>query len=98
ACQEQFGKLIPESDGTDTVDVTYGDPKVLLVVVDGVRGQSIQDIEPANVQSLLKNSIYSWVSVSDEGTVEPGANWASLLTGVTKDKHGVLNNDFENAS
>lgn len=98
ACQEQFDRLIPETDHDDSVDVTYGDRKVLLVIVDGVRGQSVQDIEPPTVQSLLNTAIHSWVSVSDEGTVEPGANWASLLTGVSKSKHGVLNNDFENAN
>ncbi|MEC3881116.1 DUF4983 domain-containing protein [Parapedobacter sp. 10938] len=97
ACQEQFGRLIPETDHSDTVDVQYGDPKVLLVIVDGVRGQSIQEIEPPTVRSLLNTAIHSWVSVSDEGTVEPGANWASMLTGVSKSKHGVLNNDFDNA-
>lgn len=96
ACQEQFGRLIPENDGDDSVNVTYGDPKVLLVIVDGVRGQSIQEIEPPEIQRLLNTAIHSWVSVSDEGTVEPGANWASMMTGVSKGKHGVLNNDFEN--
>lgn len=96
SCQEQFGRLIPENDGTDSVNVTYGDPKVLLIIVDGVRGQSIQEMEPPTIQSLLNTAIHSWVSVSDEGTVEPGANWATLLTGVSKSKHGVLNNDFEN--
>lgn len=98
ACQEQFGRLIPETDYSDTVDVQYGDPKVLLVIVDGVRGQSIQEIGPPTVSSLLNTAIHSWVSVSDESTVEPGANWASLLTGVSKSKHGVLNNNFENAN
>src|SRR5690606_12667207 len=98
ACQDQFGRVIPEAEHDDSVDVDYGDPKVLLVIVDGVRGQSIQEIEPPTVRSLLNTAIHSWVSVSDESTVEPGANWASMLTGVSKSKHGVLNNDFENAN
>ena len=98
ACQEQFGRLIPDSEDDDSVNVTYGDPKVLLVIVDGVRGQSIQEIEPPVIQGLLNTAIHSWVSVSDEGTIEPGANWASMLTGVSKSKHGVLNNDFEHTN
>lgn len=98
ACQEQFSRLIPEREHVDSVDVAYGDPKVLLVIVDGVRGQSIQEMEPPAIRSLLATAIHSWVSVSDEGTVEPGTNWASMLTGVSKNKHGVLNNDFGNAN
>src|SRR5690606_25058719 len=98
ACQEQFGRLIPESDESDTVNVTYGDPKVLLVIVDGVRGRTVQDLDPPAIKSLLNTAIHSWVSVSDEGTVEPGANWASILTGVSKSKHGVINNDFHNGN
>lgn len=98
ACQEQFGRLIPESDESDTVNVTYGDPKVLLVIVDGVRGRTVQDLDPPAIKSLLNTAIHSWVSVSDEGTVEPGANWASILTGVSKSKHGVINNDFDNGN
>lgn len=94
SCQQEFEKTIPNKAHSDSVDVTYGKPKVLYVVVDGIRGQSIQAVQAPNINSLLNHAIYSWVSLADEGATQPGANWASLFSGVGKEKHGVLNNDF----
>jgi len=96
SCKQEFEKTIPDQTYDDSVNVVYGEPKVLYVIVDGVRGQSIQAAEPPNLNTLLKNAIYSWVSLGDEETAEPGTNWTSLLTGVNKTKHGVVNNDFSN--
>lgn len=96
SCQQEFDKTIPDRESNDSVDVVYGQSKVLYIIVDGVRGQSIQSIQPAHINGLLRNSIYSWVSLGDEEVSQPGANWASLLTGVSKTKHGVVNNDFSN--
>lgn len=94
SCQQEFEKTIPDKTHNDSIDVTYGKPKVLYVVVDGIRGQSIQAVQAPNVNGLLNHAIYSWVSLADEEATQPGTNWASLFTGVSKEKHGVLDNDF----
>lgn len=94
SCQQEFEKTIPNKAHSDSVDVIYGKPKVLYVVVDGIRGQSIQAVQAPNINSLLNHAIYSWVSLADEGATEPGTNWASLFSGVDKEKHGVLSDDF----
>jgi len=96
SCQQEFEKTIPDRGSEDSVDVVYGQPKVLYVIVDGVRGQSIQAAQATHVNSLLRNAIYSWVSLGDAESTTPAANWASLFTGVSKTKHGVLGNDFSN--
>jgi len=97
SCQQEFDKTIPDTGANDSVNVTYGQPKVLYVVVDGVRGQSVQALEPPRITSLLNHAIYSWVSLGDEDATKPGTNWASLFTGVSKAKHGVIDNDFSNS-
>lgn len=97
SCQQEFQRLIPDRDyGLDTVDVAFGTPKVLYLIVDGARGESVRTAEAPNINALLPESIYSWVSLSDETVENPGTNWADMLTGVKKDKHGIVGNDFSN--
>src|SRR5690606_26026504 len=95
SCQQEFQRLIPERDyGLDTVDVAFGTPKVLYLIVDGARGESVRTANATNINALLPESIYSWVSLSDETVTSPGTNWTDMLTGVKKNKHGVVGNDF----
>src|SRR5690606_32378117 len=97
ACQQEFEKVIPDRDyAQDTVDVTFGAPKVLYIIVDGARGESVRTAGAAHINALLPSSIYSWVSLSDPTVLETGTNWADMLTGVQKEKHGIVGNDFEN--
>ena len=98
ACNGEFEKVLPETDYSDSVNVIYGNPKVLYLIVDGARGISVRDAQPPNLTSLLPNSIYSWVSLSDDEVNGDAANWASLLTGVEKEKHGVVNDDLSSAN
>ncbi len=95
SCQEEFSKVIPEND-SDSVDVIYGKPKVLLLIVDGARGESVRTSNISNMNALLPNSIYSWVSLSEENAAGISSNWANLFTGVNYTKHGVRDNTFEN--
>ena len=94
SCQEEFSKVIPENN-TDTVDVIYGTPKVLLLIADGARGESVRTSNVTTINALLPHSIYSWVSLSEENAAGIYSNWANLFTGVNYSKHGVRENDLE---
>jgi hypothetical protein len=94
SCKQGFDRLIPEGTNNDSIAVSYGNPKVLYIIVDGARGLSVRDAKSPNLTALLPKSIYSWVSLSDEEATAPGTNWADMLTGVGKSKHNVINNDF----
>jgi len=97
SCQQEFERMIPDRDyDLDTVDVAFGTPKVLYLIVDGARGESVRTANAPNINALLPESIYSWVSLSDETVDNPGTNWTDMLTGVRKNKHGVVGNDFSN--
>ncbi|MFB5946837.1 alkaline phosphatase family protein [Albibacterium profundi] len=99
ACQQEFEKVIPDRDyGQDTVDVTFGAPKVLYIIVDGARGESVRTAGATNIDALLPSSIYSFVSISDPEVQQTGTNWADMLTGVQKDKHGIVGNDFDDSN
>lgn len=98
SCNQEFSRVIPHHDPTDSVEVVFGTPRVLYIIADGARGKSIRDAELPNIGSLLPNSIYSWESLADEDTSpQNGTNWADLVTGVQKNKHGIVGNDFSDA-
>jgi hypothetical protein len=86
--------MIPEDAHSDTATIAYGNPKVLYIIVDGARGQSVRDAHTPNITALLPKSIYTWVSISDETVKEPGTAWADMLTGVRKSKHNIEGNNF----
>src|SRR5690606_33387675 len=99
SCNQEFSKVIPETEPVDSVEVAFGSPRVLYIIADGARGKSVREGEFTHIHSLLPNAIYSWESLSDEETSpEEGTNWADLLTGVQKNKHGVIGNDYSNAN
>lgn len=94
ACNKGFDRMIPDKTYSDSTNVAFGNPKVLYVIVDGARGESVRDARTPNISSLLPKSIYSWVSLSDVTVSEPGTDWADMLTGVQKAKHNVDGNNF----
>lgn len=92
ACKSEFDKVTPGSPPV-TTNVDFKAPKVLYIIADGARGTSVRDAESINIKGLIGNSIYTWTGLSDTSKVD-GTNWADLLTGVKKEKHGVISEDF----
>lgn len=95
-CKEEFAKSIPTQQEEEDVDVVYGKPKVLLLIVDGARGQSVRDAKSPTITKLLPNSIHTWVGLSEENAQGITANWTDILTGVSYLKHGVVDDNFAN--
>jgi len=91
SCNKDFDRTISDKDRTDTTKVRYGSRKVLYLIVDGARGESVLGANTPNIDALLPTSIYSWVSLSDPDATKDVINWANILTGVKKEKHKVLN-------
>ncbi|WP_165825423.1 DUF4983 domain-containing protein [Pedobacter yonginense] len=101
SCNKDFDRTIGEKNATDTTTVKFGNRKVLYLIVDGARGQSVLDANTPNIDAILPNSIYSWVGLSDPASTANATNWANMLTGVKKEKHKVTsdaltNNDLQN--
>lgn len=93
-CKEEFAKYIPPQPDEEEVNVVYGKPKVLLLIVDGARGQSVRDAKSPTLTKLLPNSIHTWVSLSEQNAQGIAANWTDIFTGVNYLKHGVVDNNF----
>ncbi len=99
SCKDEFGRLIPSNEGKqDTVDLVYGKPKVLLLIVDGARGESVRTANIPTMNGLLNHSIYSWVSLSEEHDITntTGADLSNIITGVSQNKHLVIGDNFKN--
>lgn len=98
SCNEDFPNLLKGYPSDIAADA--GKAKVLMIVVDGLRGQAIQDIEPATLKQLHRRSMYTFGGLADTSKIamtnETG--WANLLTGVEPAKHGVKANDLGTAN
>lgn len=93
SCNKGYDRLLEDREYEDTTGVTGRQPKILFLVIDGARGESVRNAQAQHLQELSDNAIYSWNSISDTiGLTSTG--WADLLTGVRKEKHGVIKSDF----
>lgn len=93
ACNKGFERKLEDKDYTDTTSSVARTPKVLYIIIDGARGESVRDANPPNIMSLTDHAIYSWNSVTDT-LISNYTTWADLLTGVHRAKHNVTGNDL----
>lgn len=96
ACNKDFENVLSASTRNDTAGVSSGKPKVLYIILDGVKGSVVAAIKPAKITEINKNAIYSYVGLTDS-TQLPVTNagaWASLVTGVDPKFHKVSGDSF----
>jgi len=93
SCSSDFDKVTPVSPELGA-GAKYKIPKVLYIIADGARGNSVREADVPSLKSLLPNSIYTWNSLADATQQTNASNWADMITGVKKEKHGVVSEDF----
>ncbi len=93
ACNHDFDKVVPASAAT-TTSQAFKTPKVLYIIADGARGTVVRDANVPTIKSLIPHAIYTWNSLSDATVNTDATNWADMITGVKKEKHNVLTEDF----
>lgn len=96
ACNKDFENKLKDSNKIDTAGINTKTRKVLYIIVDGVRGKVVRNINAPNLAKIAKNSIYAYDALSDydKNTETNAGSWANMLTGVTKDKHAVTTENF----
>lgn len=68
--------------------------KVLFLGVDGLRGDGIPSAHTPNIDWLLDHGAMTWeASTQRFAPTVSGPGWASILTGVQADKHGLMGNE-----
>jgi arylsulfatase A-like enzyme len=68
-------------------------PKVMLIGIDGVRPDVLRRVATPNLDALIRSGAFSDRARTGLPTLS-GPSWASMLTGVWKEKHGILSNEF----
>ena len=68
-------------------------PKVMLIGIDGVRPDVLRQVSTPHLDGLIRGGAFSDRARTGLPTLS-GPSWASMLTGVWKEKHGILSNSF----
>ena len=68
-------------------------PRVLLIGIDGVRPDVLREVSTPHLDELIGTGAYSDRAITGLPTLS-GPSWASMLTGVWKEKHGIVSNSF----
>jgi predicted AlkP superfamily pyrophosphatase or phosphodiesterase len=68
-------------------------PKVMLIGIDGVRPDVLSRVPTPNLDALIRAGAFSDRAQTGLPTIS-GPGWASMLTGVWKEKHGIVSNSF----
>lgn len=67
-------------------------PRVLLIGLDGTRAAGLQLANTPNMDAVIAEGFVTYDAVTNDVSLS-GPGWASMLTGVWCDKHGVVDND-----
>jgi len=69
--------------------------KVLILGIDGCRPDALLEAKTPNLDNLWQNGAYSFKAKTDDLSWS-GVCWTGMLTGVWRDKHNVLSNQYRN--
>jgi hypothetical protein len=95
ACNKERTHLMDGKAYANDPGKSSATPKVLVLVIDGARGQTLRSMRPPVIWSMRDSAVFSWDGVSDTSGAN-GAGWADMLTGVTSAQHGVNGDDYTN--
>ncbi|KIC00621.1 AP endonuclease [Flavobacterium sp. JRM] len=91
--QEDPVNLAKNAKSVKTTKLTGGVKKLLIIGIDGCRGDALMGANTPNVHGLLSNSVYSLDALTESPTWS-GNGWSTMLSGVTHLKHKVTDNSF----
>lgn len=84
------------------VGVAQGDPRVLVIGIDGAGGSYLQNANTPNIDALINNGAVRY-DFQNEGALvanppggygASGVNWSTIVTGASAAHHGVVDNSF----
>lgn len=81
-----------QSGNSPGANQAQSQPRVLLIGLDGTRSAGIQQANTPNLDALIAEGFVDYDAVTNDVSLS-GPGWASMLSGVWCDKHGVVDND-----
>jgi len=98
SCNKDFPNTLTDAEVVDSTFAAKMERKILLVVVNGARGEAVRTANIPNMVGLNDNAIYSWNALTEYNNVgnpiADATGWANILTGATSNEHQVTSNDF----
>jgi hypothetical protein len=100
--KENFPKVgapedVAPGDTTSAPIIKSNGKKVLLIAINGCRGDVMRGATIPNIKGLLPHAVYSFDALTQAPTLS-GPGWASMLTGVWGGKHGVTNDTYSQSN
>jgi hypothetical protein len=91
SCNQEFKNLLKDDYGSSKAETTNN--KILLIIVDGVRGAILTDLDPPNFRNLSNNSLFTNNSIADANieVFNRSVGLTNLMTGYTFETHNVVN-------
>lgn len=89
----KYDNPTPEFDEYVQKNDTSIKKKVLFINVEGAVGLEMEKIMPVNIKKMLEHSKYSFSGLSEVNSGD-ATTWASLMTGVSQNKHKIENESF----
>ena len=78
------------------MNTTFRTRRVLVVGIDGVRLDTLAQVETPHLDAVAARGFLAPVVVEPDAPSLSGPCWSTIATGVTAIKHGVLGNEFTN--
>lgn len=96
SCNKDFKNVLPEVGLNDTLKVGDGSRRVLYIIMDGVKGSVLKEVEAANLREIVNRSIYTYDGIADfqRNVLTQAAAWTTMMTGVDYTKSQVVSDDF----
>ena len=68
--------------------------RVLVIGIDGVRLDVLRSVSTPHIDALAAEGFLAPVRIDDATPTWSGPCWATIATGVSADKHGIMHNVF----
>lgn len=96
SCNKDFKNVLPEVGVNDTLKVGDGSRRVLYIIMDGVKGSVLKEVEAANIREIVNRSIYTYDGIADfqRNVMTQASAWTTMMTGVDYTKNHVVSDDF----
>lgn len=85
--------IVEKGSGNGEVEISLKKKKVLLVVLDGVIGSAVEEMNLPAITQMQENSLYCYYGLTDTIT-NNATTWSDLLTGTRLNKHNVKIENF----
>ncbi len=90
SCNEDYTNLL--KDKYSEPELTKTNKKVLYIIMDGVNGSALGELQPTHIMGMTQNALYSFDALLDleDYPTDNLLGWSNLLIGKRPSEHGAI--------